>query len=264
MRPSPGTLPSSTSPWPLYSPFHQQLHPPLTDFLHQCRPAPLNGTNAATYATLREIEDRLKSIKNIEKITKTMKIVASTKLTRAQRAMTDSRVYGQTSNTVFEKAETKPLEAEGMKTLYVVCSSDKGLCGGIHSGLSRRVRKLLAENPNADLAIVGEKCKSQLGRSNGKQIQLSFAGIGKDIPTFADATAIADQISLLPSEYASIQIIYNKFINAQSYEPVQVEAFSEEAIKESREFTTHTLCNPIRPLHANLSSCSQLRRLRDR
>merc|ERR1712093_395949 len=56
------------------------------------RPIP---QNAANFATLREIEDRLKSIRNIEKITKTMKIVASTKLNRAQRAMTDSRSYGQ-------------------------------------------------------------------------------------------------------------------------------------------------------------------------
>jgi hypothetical protein len=80
----------------------------------------------ATFATLREIEDRLKSIRNIEKITNTMKIVASTKLTRAQRAMHESRQYGQTSNTVFEQAETKALEGEDKKTLVVVASSDKG------------------------------------------------------------------------------------------------------------------------------------------
>lgn len=176
----------------------------------------------------------MKSIRNIEKITKTMKIVASTKLTRAQRAMTESRVYGQASNTVFEKAETKPLEGDGKKQLIVVCSSDKGLCGGIHSGMSRLTRKLLLESPEADLVIVGEKCKAQLSRSNGKNIRLNFAGIGKDVPTFIDASAIADQISLLPSDYSSIKIMYNKFHNAQSYEPVLVEAFSEEAIKNSR------------------------------
>jgi F-type H+-transporting ATPase subunit gamma len=193
-----------------------------------------NLANAANYATLREIEGRLKSIRNIEKITKTMKIVASTKLNRAQRAMTESRAYGQTSNTVFEKAETKPLEREG-KSLLVVCSSDKGLCGGIHSGMSRKARKIIAENPNIDLVIVGEKCKSQLSRSNPKNVVLSFAGIGKDIPTFADAQAVADQITLLPTDYASIQIMYNKFINATSYEPIKVEAYSAEAIANSRE-----------------------------
>jgi len=201
------------------------------------RPATLNAASAANYATLREIEGRLKSIRNIEKITKTMKIVASTKLTRAQKAMTESRVYGQTSNTVFEKAETKPLEGEGQKTLYVVCSSDKGLCGGIHSGLSRKTRKLLLENPQADLVVLGEKCKAQLGRSSAKNIQFSVAGVGKDVPTFVEASAIADQICMLPTDYSSIKIIYNKFLNAQSYEPVEVEAFSEEAIAQSPNFS---------------------------
>ncbi|TPX08932.1 uncharacterized protein E0L32_009636 [Thyridium curvatum] len=195
-------------------------------------------STAAGYATLREIEGRLKSIKNIEKITNTMKIVASTKLTRAQRAMTDSRKYGQTSNEVFESAETKPLEsAEEKKTLYIVCSSDKGLCGGIHSGLSRYIRRHFADGANADLVILGEKCRSQLQRTNARDIVLNFAGVGKDVPTFADAQAVADQVVQLPTEYASIKILYNKFINAQTYEAATIEAFSEEAIAASPNFS---------------------------
>jgi len=207
------------------------------------RPALLAGNAAvartavpqvAGYATLREIEGRLKSIRNIEKITKTMKIVASTKLTRAQKAMSDSRRYGQTSNQVFEEAETKPLEEK--KTLLVVASSDKGLCGGIHSGLSRTTRRMLEKDSSLDIAIIGEKAKAQLGRSNGKNVVLSFAGVGKDVPTFGDAQAIADQLVLLPEEYASIKILYNKFLNAQSYEPTIIEAYSEEAITQSANY----------------------------
>lgn len=204
-------------------------------------PAP----NVATYATLREIQGRLKSVRNIEKITKTMKVVASTKLTRAQRAMTASRSYGKTSNTVFENAETKALEGADKKYLIVVASSDKGLCGGIHSGLSKKVRRMLAENPNADIVVLGEKCKAQLSRSNAKNIKLSFAGVGKDIPTFADASAIADQISLLPEDYSSVQIVYNKFINAQSYEATPIEAFSEEAIAESPNFSAFEIDDEV-------------------
>ncbi|KAK4129522.1 ATP synthase gamma chain mitochondrial precursor [Parathielavia appendiculata] len=190
----------------------------------------------ATFATLREIEGKLKSIRNIEKITNTMKIVASTKLTRAQRAMADSRKYGETSNEVFESAETKPLEGEGKKKLLVVCSSDKGLCGGIHSGLSRYIRRRALENSNFDLVVLGEKCRSQLQRTNAKDIVLNFAGVGKDVPTFAEAQAIADQIVMLPGDYSDIEIIYNKFINATSYEPTSVAAFSEEAIASSPNF----------------------------
>ncbi|KAK6067015.1 ATP synthase subunit gamma, mitochondrial [Seiridium cupressi] len=196
------------------------------------------ANNGAGYATLREIEGRLKSIRNIEKITTTMKIVASTKLTRAQRAMNDAAKYGQTSGEVFESAETKALEGEGKKVLYVVCSSDKGLCGGVHSGLSRYIRRTLGPNkPAADLVLIGEKARSQLSRTNAQDIVLSFAGVGKDVPTFADAQAIADQITQLPGDYAEIKILYNKFINATSYEANVVPAFSEEAIVASPNFS---------------------------
>ncbi|RFU81459.1 atp synthase gamma chain precursor [Trichoderma arundinaceum] len=197
------------------------------------RAAAAGPSTAATYATLREIETRLKSIRNIEKITNTMKIVASTKLTRATRSMNDSRKYGETSNEVFKAAETTAAEAEEKKSLIIVCSSDKGLCGGIHSGLSRTIRRLHSEEAAFDLVIIGEKCKAQLQRTNAKSIQLSFAGVGKDIPTFADAQAIADQVVLLPTEYTDVKILYNKFINATSYEPTFIEAFSEEAISQS-------------------------------
>ncbi|KAL4907545.1 hypothetical protein BDW74DRAFT_149409 [Aspergillus multicolor] len=193
--------------------------------------------NAANFATLREIEGRLKSIKNIKKITNTMKVIASTRLTRAQKAMEDSRAYGQTSNTLFEQAETKALEDK--KTLLVVASSDKGLCGGIHSGLSKATRRALEANPGADLVILGEKAKAQLSRTSPGAIVLSFANVCKDIPTFADAQAVADQIALLPTDYASVKVIYNKFVNAQSYEPEIIEAYSEEAITQSPNFSAY-------------------------
>ncbi|OLN87905.1 ATP synthase subunit gamma, mitochondrial [Colletotrichum chlorophyti] len=205
-------------------------------------------STAATFATLREIEGRLKSIRNIEKITKTMKIVASTKLNRAQRAMADSRVYGSTSNEVFESAETKPLEGEGKKELVIVCSSDKGLCGGIHSGLSRYIRReILGKGANVELVILGEKAKAQLQRTNAKDIVLSFAGVGKDVPTFADAQAIADQVVQLQGDYSSIKILYNKFLNAQSYEATIVEAFSEEAILGSPNFSAFEVDEELIP-----------------
>ena len=105
---------------------------------------------------------------------------------------------------------------------------------------------MLEKTPDADLVVIGEKSKAQLGRSNGRNIVLSFAGVGKDVPTFADAQAIADQISLLPTDYSDVQILYNKFINQTSYEATPIEAFSEEAIVNSRktkapvyEFMTH-------------------------
>ncbi|KAK4199089.1 ATPase, F1 complex, gamma subunit domain-containing protein [Triangularia verruculosa] len=203
---------------------------------------------AATFATLREIEDRLKSIRNIEKITKTMKIVASTKLNRAQRAMTESRSYGETSNKVYESAETKPLEGEGKKKLIVVCSSDKGLCGGVHSGLARFVRRRAAtEGDNFDLVILGEKAKAQLSRTHAKHIVLNFSGVGKDVPTFTEAQSIVDQIVHLQGDYSEVEILHNKFINASSYEPAIIAGFSEEAFLNSPNFAAFEVEEGVLP-----------------
>jgi F-type H+-transporting ATPase subunit gamma len=172
-----------------------------------------------------------------------MKVVASTKLTPAQRAMAESKVYGAVSNTFYDQAEVKAIEGEGKKKLIIVCSSDKGLCGGIHSGLSRNVKRRLEKTPDADLVVIGEKCKAQLSRSHPKNIVLSFANIGKDVPTFTEAQAIADKISSLGDEYSDIEIVYNHFLNAQSYEPATITAFSEAAIEQSR--MSKILCSSI-------------------
>lgn len=51
--------------------------------------------SAVQAATLRELEQRIKSVSNIEKITKSMKMIASTQLNKAQRAMTAAQKYGE-------------------------------------------------------------------------------------------------------------------------------------------------------------------------
>jgi len=97
--------------------------------------------SARNMATLREIELRLKSVRNIEKITKSMKMIASTKLAKAQRAMQSGKQYGIANAEVFENATP---ESEPKRKLFVVISSDKGLCGGIHSSVSKATRRAIA------------------------------------------------------------------------------------------------------------------------
>ena len=79
------------------------------------------------------------------------------------------------------------------KVLYIAMSSDGGLCGGIHSSISRALRRDLAKTPG-EIAIVGDKPKAQLSRTLSKNFVMSFSSVGKDVPTFAEASAIADEI----------------------------------------------------------------------
>ena len=89
------------------------------------------------------------------------------------------------------------------KILYLGVSSDGGLCGGIHSSISRAVKKEIAASPG-DLAVIGDKPKAQLSRTNTRDFKVSFNSVGKDVPTFAEASAIADEITKNGGEWDEV------------------------------------------------------------
>jgi len=62
---------------------------------------------------------------------------------------------------------------------------------------------------------------------------LTFNQIGRDIPTFADAAAVADLVIKSGIKYDSVVIVYNEFVSAISYEAAVMEVKGEEALKES-------------------------------
>jgi len=189
-------------------------------------------------ATLREIELRLKSVRNIEKITKSMKMIASTKLAKAQRAMHNAKVYGQANNEVFKNAEAP----SGGKKLFIVVSSDRGLCGGIHSSVTKQTRRLLIDgNEDARIVVLGDKSKAQLMRLSPDNLLLTFNQIGKDVPTFADASVIADYITKSGTEFDSVSIVYNKFVSAIAYEAAVMDVVNEEALRNAPNFKQYEM-----------------------
>lgn len=182
---------------------------------------------------------RLKSIKNIEKITNTMKVVASTRLNRAQRAMTASRVFNESESEFYKNAEVQPDSEEG-KNLLIVISSDKGLCGSVHSQVSKYTRKRVAELKNVDIVTIGEKAKTQLLRTHADNLKLSFSGVGKEAPTFLEVSLIADEIKKL-GKYDNIEVLYNKFVSGVSFEPNTFSVAVAEAIEKAPGLSKYEL-----------------------
>ncbi|KAG8959039.1 atp3 gamma subunit of the F1 sector of mitochondrial F1F0 ATP synthase [Tulasnella sp. 419] len=204
---------------------------------------PISQVNAQrNMATLREIELRLKSVRNIEKITKSMKMIAATKLTKAQKAASNAKTYGQANSEVFTNSEaTAP---EGGKKLFVVISSDKGLCGGVHSAVSKTTRAALKESPEdtqSKVIVIGDKSKSQLSRAVPDNLALTVNGIGKDVPTFADACSVADLIVQSGVEYDSVHLVYNKVVSAIASEPRIQQVYGEAALKASPNFRAYEM-----------------------
>ena len=141
-----------------------------------------------------------------------------------------------TSPEIFQHAAN---EESGKRKLFIVISSDKGLCGGIHSSVSKATRRALAEKDNVEedspVMVIGDKSKAQLSRALPNNLVMTFNQIGRDIPTFADAAGVADLILTSGVQYDRIAIVYNKFVSAISYEAAVIEIDPENVLKEARE-----------------------------
>jgi F-type H+-transporting ATPase subunit gamma len=152
------------------------------------------------------------------------------------------------STEVFEHS---PSDGPTPNKLFIVISSDKGLCGGIHSSVSKATRKALANDPESPLGadagvdagspvmVIGDKSKAQLSRQLGGNFRLTFNQIGRDIPTFADAAGVADLVVKSGVKYDSVVLIHNKFVSALSYEAAAVEVKGVEALTESSGFKAY-------------------------
>jgi F-type H+-transporting ATPase subunit gamma len=122
--------------------------------------------------SLKDLKNRIASVKATQKITKAMKMVAAAKLRRAQEAAEAARPYSQRMGAVLANIANAVTDADGAPLLMtgtgkdqvhllVVCTAERGLCGGFNSQISRfardHARKLLAEGKTVKIFTVGKK-----------------------------------------------------------------------------------------------------------
>ncbi|CAN9508463.1 unnamed protein product [Ophioblennius macclurei] len=185
-------------------------------------------------ATLKDITIRLKSIKNIQKITKSMKMVAAAKYARAERQLKPARVYGTGALALYEKAEIKPADDKGAKHLIIGVTSDRGLCGAIHSGVAKTIKNEIASLTDSGKEVmvvnVGDKLRGLLHRTHGKHIILNCKEIGRKPPSFGDASIIATELLNSGHEFDQGAVVYNRFRSVISYKTDQKPLFSNDTV----------------------------------
>ena len=120
-------------------------------------------------ATLHEIKRRIGSVKNTQKITRAMKMVAASKLKRAQEAITVARPYAHRMRDLVNNLalradlDAHPLLNQGAKSGkigIIVVASDRGLCGGFNSSIvNTTLRRIKEDFPGktVELTLVGKK-----------------------------------------------------------------------------------------------------------
>jgi len=204
------------------------------------------SSTPSAQATLRELEQRLKSVRNIEKVTKSMKMIATTRLGKAQEAMRFAKGYGEANSQIFKEAETSTTKSDSAageaadKVLWIVSSSDRGLCGGIHSSVSKKYRREVGSDPDhAPLVVLGDKSKAQLSRATPQSIVLTFNQIGKQVPSFADACAVASLIEDSKVEFDKVNLIYNRVVSPIAYEADIIEVYNAKSLTKAPNFAAY-------------------------
>ena len=161
-------------------------------------------TPAFGFATknLKIIKLRMRAVDNIKKITKAMKMVAAAKMKQDVGRLEKGRGFGVGSlSKVFDNEsylqKKKPTFAI-KKTLLVPITSDRGLCGGVNSGVIREVKALVKADPDAyKLFVVGDKGSLALTRIFPELVNTSITNLVSPI-NFPTGTSSSIQPPPLP------------------------------------------------------------------
>ena len=186
-------------------------------------------------ANLKEIRNRITSIKSTMQITSAMKMVSAAKLKKAQDAIVAMRPYSSKLTELLQNLSATldgdtsgaySTQREVSKVLLVVVTSNRGLCGGFNSSITKTVTKTIAENySDKDVSVfaIGKKGEDVLSKTSS--VISSRNDIFDDL-TFDNVAVIAEKLMDFYTEgtYDKIELVYNQFKNAATQLP-QVEQF---------------------------------------
>ncbi|RUX52960.1 F0F1 ATP synthase subunit gamma [Mesorhizobium sp. M4A.F.Ca.ET.020.02.1.1] len=204
--------------------------------------------------SLKDLRNRIASVKATQKITKAMQMVAAAKLRRAQEAAEAARPYSERMGAVLANI-TQAIggggDAPALMTgtgrddvhLLVVCTAERGLCGGFNSQIARlardHIRKLLADGKQVKIICVGKKGYDILRRDYASLI-IDRVDL-REVRTlgFANADAIAKKVIHLFNEggFDICTLFYSQFKSVISQIPTAQQIIPAAAASATAEAT---------------------------
>jgi F-type H+-transporting ATPase subunit gamma len=171
-------------------------------------------------ASEKQLRIRMKSVNNIRKITKAMKMISSMKMKGELRRLNNGKNFGINSVDMIFKTDTylqkKIVDATANpKELLVPITSDKGLCGGINSGIVRDVREYLShrDRSRCDVFTIGEKASAAMARNFRDVLKLGISGISTPY-NYPTVMAIAEHVVAAGASADKITVFYNEYKSA--------------------------------------------------
>jgi F-type H+-transporting ATPase subunit gamma len=183
--------------------------------------------------SLKDLRNRIGSVKQTQKITSAMKLVAASKLRRAQEQAEASRPFAERMSAMLANLGASVADIEGAPPLLagtgsdqvhllVVATADRGLCGGFNSSIARgariRIRELREAGKEVKILCIGRKGRDMLRREFGSVIVDTVEGVGRRRLEYAEAVGIGERLERMyeAGEFDVCTIVFNRFRSAIS------------------------------------------------
>jgi len=190
--------------------------------------------------SLKDYRDRIVSVKSTRKITSAMKLVAASKLKKAQDKAEKSQPYATRMASMLSRLmsgvkinESSPALLAGTGRdeihLLIVVTSDRGLCGGFNGNLLRetvaQIKKLQNAGKTVKIVCAGRKGRDFLKLRYADLIVQYFEGPGKGGLTFKDADVVSALVlaQLAGEKFDVCTLIYNRFKSVIAQVPTQAQ-----------------------------------------
>lgn len=195
-------------------------------------------------AGLIEIKRRLKSVESTRKITKAMGLVATSKLRKVRNELANNEKYNELCKDIVDVVVSNLpegyesiycTERKGDK-LYIVLTSDTGLCGGYNNNVIAYLKEVLDnESGTEKIVLVGSKGLSYMSKYSLNTFN-EYVSI-PDIPTISEINKIYNEAIYLykQGEVSEVNIVYTKFISPMKQEPILIKMLPFEVNSSKRE-----------------------------
>jgi len=200
-------------------------------------------------ATLKDIQLKIAGVKKTKQITKAMNMVATSRLRGAQANMDAFRPYAgkfaEVLGSLAEKAgeEASPLlvPKEEVKKIHVVlCTSDRGLCGGFNINLIDKAEALVKEKEGADVSFsftnFGKKGRDYCKKEGCDIVEEHLGVVGSTFDFSVASTAGKKQVDgFLGGDFDEVYVIFSEFLGMAKQDPVAQQLLPIPAIEKEEE-----------------------------
>lgn len=191
-------------------------------------------------ASLKALRARINSVKSTRKITSAMKMVAASKLRRAQQQAEAARPYAErmermlaalAANVAGSPTAPQLLAGTGRDQthLLIVVTADRGLAGAFNTNVGRQARnlarRLMSEGKTVKIATVGRKGRDYLRRELAANIVVEISYAGKKRIEYSDVRELGMQVvgMLGRDEFDVATVIFNRFASVISQIPTEIQ-----------------------------------------